>query len=127
MSETTVASGPTTGPAAGSTILVVDDDPVFRSLTRDALEDEGLVVVEATDGVDAYVRCVEAQPSLAIVDVVMPYMDGFALCRNLRGNEATRTMPILIVTGMIDGDAMEKAFEAGASDFIVKSVEWESL
>src|ERR1700747_1394499 len=62
-------------------ILIVDDDPVVRSLMQDALEDDGFVVVEAADGLEACWRCEEEVPSLVIVDAVMPNMDGFELCQ----------------------------------------------
>jgi chemosensory pili system protein ChpA (sensor histidine kinase/response regulator) len=58
-------------------VLIVDDDPVVRSLMQDALEDDGYAVVEAADGVEALQRCQEEVPLLVIVDAVMPNMDGF--------------------------------------------------
>src|ERR1700744_3734437 len=66
------------------TILIVDDDPVIRSLMRDTLEDEGFAVDEAEDGVQASRHCDDVVPSLIVVDAVMPNMDGFELCRGLR-------------------------------------------
>src|SRR5215469_1673456 len=70
--------------AAGPTILLVDDDPVFRSLAQGTLSGSGLSVIEATDGFEACRRCVESWPALVVVDVMMPNMDGLALCRELR-------------------------------------------
>jgi two-component system, cell cycle sensor histidine kinase PleC len=109
------------------TILVVDDDAVFRSLTRAALIDNGLVVIEAADGIEAIDWCNKAEPSLLLVDAVMPNMDGFALCRELRSRAATRHTPIVIVTGLQDQSALDQAYEAGATDFIVKPIEWGTL
>lgn len=63
--------------SAAPTILIVDDDPVVRSLMQDALEDEGFSVIEAEDGVEACRRCGEVVPSLMVVDAMMPNMDGF--------------------------------------------------
>src|SRR5665213_4089886 len=105
------------------TVLIVDDDPVFRSLTRDALEDSGLRVIEAADGAEAGRRCAEARPSLVIVDMVMPGVDGFAVCRELRARDATRHTPILMATGLGQHDSIDKAYAAGASDFILKPIE----
>src|SRR4051812_3237767 len=79
-----------TAPAGAPTILIVDDDPVVRSLMQDMLEDAGFAVIEAEDGVEACRRCDETVPSLMVVDAMMPNMDGFELCRQIRGSEATR-------------------------------------
>ena len=109
------------------TVLVVDDDPVFRSLAADTLSGAGLSVIEAADGIDALRRCGEVDPSLLLIDAVMPNLDGFALCRILRNRGATRHLPIVMVTGLRDHQALEQAYEAGATDFIVKPIEWGSL
>jgi signal transduction histidine kinase len=109
------------------TILLVDDDPIFRMLTREALSDTGLSLIEAADGVEALLYCRNKTPTLLVVDAVMPNIDGFALCRELRAREATRHTPILMVTGLDDHAALEKAYESGATDFIVKPVDWGSL
>jgi PleD family two-component response regulator len=109
------------------TILVVDDDPVFRSLTRDALEGAGLAVIEAADGAEACQVCTETTPALLIADMMMPNMDGFAMCRELRSRRATEKTPILVATGLHDHESVDTAYEADATDFIVKPVEWETL
>ena len=112
---------------AGATILIVDDDPVFRSLTRDALEDEGFEVVEAADGVEACRRCEALRPAMLVADVMMPNMDGYELCRELRRRDATQHLPILMATSLHDHQAITRAYEAGATDFIVKPMEWSVL
>ena len=65
-------------------ILIVDDDPIVRSLMHGAFEDDGFSVIEAEDGAQACRRCDGMVPSLLVVDAVMPNMDGFELCRQLR-------------------------------------------
>ena len=105
-------------------ILIVDDDPIVRSLMRDALEDEGFSVVEAEDGVEACRVCEERLPVLLVVDVVMPQMDGFELYRELRNRPATKDVPILIATGLDDLHSVAKAYDAGATDFIAKPLNW---
>ena len=116
-----------TAQLAAPTILVVDDDPVFRSLARDTLAGSGLSVIEAADGRVACERCGERVPALLVVDAVMPNMDGFTLCRELRGRDATRRTPILMVTGLHDRAALDQAYEAGATGFVMKPVEWRSF
>ena len=118
-----VRDAPLSAPRAAQ-ILIVDDDPVVRSLMLDALEDEGFAVVEATDGVEACRRCEEAVPSLMVVDALMPNMDGFELCRALRAKAATVHVPILMATGLDDHASIAKAYEAGANDFIAKPLNW---
>ena len=105
-------------------ILIVDDDPIVRSLMRDALEDEGFTVVEAEDGAAACRVCAERLPVLLVVDVIMPQMDGFELCRELRSRPETRDVPILIATGLDDLPSIAKAYDAGATDFISKPLNW---
>jgi diguanylate cyclase (GGDEF)-like protein len=109
---------------AAATIMIVDDDPVVRSLMQDALEDEGFTVIEAADGMEACRRCEEGVPSLLVVDALMPNMDGFALCRDLRQRATTQNVPILMATGLDDHASVAKAYDAGASDFIAKPLNW---
>jgi diguanylate cyclase (GGDEF)-like protein len=106
------------------TILIVDDDPVIRSLMLDALEDQGHAVIEAADGVEALALVEGAAPALIVVDAIMPNMDGFALCRELRRRTATQHAPILMATGLDDHISIAKAYDAGATDFIAKPLNW---
>jgi diguanylate cyclase (GGDEF)-like protein len=110
-----------------ATILIVDDDPVVRSLMQDALEDDGFAVVEAADGVEAFRRCQEQVPLLVIVDALMPNMDGFELCQTLRRGASTSHLPILMATGLEDDASVARAYEAGATDFISKPLNWVIL
>ena len=103
---------------------IVDDDPVIRSLMRDVLEDEGYAVDEAEDGVQASRHCDDVVPSLIVVDAVMPNLDGFELCRLLRRQAATQHVPILMTTGLDDHDSIANAYDAGATDFISKPINW---
>jgi len=112
---------------AQPTILIVDDDVVIRMLMRDSLEDEGFSVIEAEDGVEACKLCDQAVPSLLIVDAMMPNMDGFELCRELRQRATTRHVPILMATGLDDLGSITKAYESGATDFIAKPLNWVLL
>jgi diguanylate cyclase (GGDEF)-like protein len=105
-------------------VLIVDDDPVVRSLMRDALEDEGFDVREAEDGVEALTACAVDVPALLVVDAVMPRMDGFELCQELRRAPGTKHVPILMATGLDDHASIVKAYEAGATDFIAKPLNW---
>jgi signal transduction histidine kinase len=91
---------------------------------RDALEDEGFAVVEAEDGIAACELCEWLVPALIVADVVMPRMDGFELCRALRRRPQTAYVPILMATGLNDHNSIAIAYEAGATDFISKPLNW---
>ncbi len=107
-----------------SLIAIVDDDPSMRLLMRVALEEQGFLVTEARDAAEA-LRIYESEhPSLLIIDVVMPGMDGFDLCRALRGLPGAAHVPILMTTGLDDVASIEKAYDAGATDFIAKPINW---
>ncbi len=105
-------------------ILIADDDPIVRALMRATLEGEGFAVAEAGDGVDACRIFGECRPDLVIVDAVMPQMDGFGLCRELRRRPASAHVPILMATGLDDVASITAAYEAGATDFISKPINW---
>src|SRR6202162_1215899 len=97
-------------PGSAPTILIVDDDPVVRSLMLDSLEDEGFSVIEAEAGVQACGVCDHTVPSLLVVDAMMPNMDGFELCRRLRARMTTQYVPILMATGLDDHGSIVKAY-----------------
>lgn len=124
------APADTGGPPAEAgavTVLIVDDDPVLRSIMQGALEDEGYAVIEAANGVEALRLCAGTVPCVVVADAVMPLMDGFQLCRALRADAATRHVPILMATGLDDPGSIARAYEAGATDFIVKPLNWMIL
>lgn len=107
--------------------LVVDDDPVMRVLIKQVLERDGFVVHEATDGRQALLRFPALLPDIVLLDVMMPEMDGFSACAAIRAlPEGVRT-PVLMLTGLDDLDSINKAFDAGATDFISKPISWGIL
>lgn len=103
-----------------SLALIVDDDPTFRMLARMSLEQEDLRVEEASSGQTAIDLAGAAMPDIIILDLQMPVMDGFAVCRQLRRLPRGEFVPILIMTGLDDVDSISQAFNVGATDFIVK-------
>jgi signal transduction histidine kinase len=105
-------------------ILVVEDDPVARSLTRATLENDNFEVIEAVDGVEGCLLCEEHRPDLLLVDVVMPRMDGYQLCRELRSRPASAYVPIVVATSLDDVPSIARAYDAGATDFIPKPLNW---
>jgi signal transduction histidine kinase len=100
--------------------LVADDDLIIRMFAREALEQAGWTVVEAQHGREACAVFQRCPPDVILLDVMMPEMDGFATCAALRQQPAGEHTPILIMTGLDDFDSITKAYDAGATDFIVK-------
>jgi len=116
-------------PPFRGTVLVADDDPVMRLLMLEMLAQVGLDGIEAADGAAA-VACFERMtPDLVLLDVEMPSMDGFAVCRAIRACERRRntTVPIIMVTGGDDLEAVTQAYECGATDFVSKPINWPIL
>jgi len=109
------------------TILVVEDDLAFRFLTVNALLKVGFRVVEASDGLECLKIIDEVKPDLVLMDVMMPNMDGYAACKAIRSQSAYRHLSILMTTGLNDDKAIQSAYEAGATDFITKPINYTLL
>src|SRR5690348_8154982 len=107
-----------------ASILVVDDDPVVRSLMRATLENDNFEVIEAGDGVEGCELYEARRPDLLLVDVVMPRMDGYELCRILRSRPESAYVPIVVATSLDDVPSIARAYDAGATDFIPKPINW---
>jgi DNA-binding response OmpR family regulator len=105
-------------------ILVVDDDPVVRALMRATLQSDGFAVIEAGDGGAGCRIYREHRPDLLPVDLVMPRMDGFELCRELRSDPESAYVPIFVATGLDDVPSIARAYDAGATDFVPKPLNW---
>ncbi|MCX7682522.1 MAG: GAF domain-containing protein [Anaerolineae bacterium] len=106
--------------ASGSTILIVDDDPAARLVMKALLAREGFELAFAESGAEALEKVSELMPDLVLLDVMMPHMDGFEVCRHLRSNPLTAQVPIIMVTALADRDSRLRGVEAGADDFISK-------
>jgi two-component system, sensor histidine kinase and response regulator len=105
---------------ATTSILIVDDIAENLQILRARLHLKGYLVREATSGLEA-LRDVELHlPDLILLDVQMPEMDGFELCRRLKEGESTRNIPIIFITGRGDTDDLVLGFKAGAVDYVIK-------
>jgi diguanylate cyclase (GGDEF)-like protein/PAS domain S-box-containing protein len=121
-------------PLAGETaatdkplVLVVDDDMASRKLIRKTLLREGFEVVEAENGEQALAVFDEQHPDIVLLDVEMPVMDGFTACMQLRQRQQADHLPVLMVTGLEDIGSVNRAYDAGATDFITKPINWPVL
>jgi diguanylate cyclase (GGDEF)-like protein/PAS domain S-box-containing protein len=110
-----------------SVVLVVDDDSVSRAFVNEALAVEGFTVIEAEDGEKAVALFEIHRPDLVLMDALMPGLDGFQACKALRELPGGLDVPVLILTGIEDVEAIERAFEAGATDFATKPIPWQVL
>lgn len=101
-------------------ILVVDDDPTALRLIGYSLQQEGYDVLTAANGLDGLAQARQLHPDLIILDIMMPDLDGFEVCRRLRADPATRRLPVLMLTAK--GQVADKVagFRAGADDYLVK-------
>lgn len=104
-------------------ILVVDDIETNRRLLEARLSAEYFEVIEAADGVSALRRAHEDSPDLVLLDVMMPGMDGFEVCRQLKSDPVTKHIPIVMVTALDQREDRIKGLEAGADDFLTKPVD----
>jgi CheY-like chemotaxis protein len=101
-------------------ILLVDDSRTVLLMHQLLLADRGYELFTARDGEDALEKAVAARPDLIFLDVIMPGMDGFATCQALRAHEATRDIPIIMVTTSDEPHNKQRGFECGCSDYIIK-------
>ncbi|MFT6052322.1 MAG: putative signal transduction protein with EAL and GGDEF domain [Halioglobus sp.] len=108
-------------------ILVSDDDSNVRLLTRQCLEAEGMIVVEAANGLETLDAFVRERPDLLFLDVEMPGMSGLEVCQRIRNMPQGETIPIMIVTGSDDRVSIDQGFDAGATQYKTKPVNWSLL
>ncbi|MFN3616557.1 MAG: putative bifunctional diguanylate cyclase/phosphodiesterase [Aquabacterium sp.] len=108
-------------------VLLVDDDEVNLLLTSIALRERGFAVTEASSGEAALQIITDWLPDVVVLDAVMPGLDGFATCRELRHLPGYESVPVLMLTGLDDDASITRAYEAGATDFFVKSTQWSLL
>ena len=105
-----------------STVLIVDDNPQNVELLTAFLESLPVRLVSAVDGVDALRKVEEHNPDLILLDIMMPQMSGFQVCRKLKGDPKTRDIQILMVTALNELGDIEQANECGTDDFVSKPV-----
>ena len=103
-------------------LLIADDNPQNCELLDAYLADGGHEIEFAVDGEDTLKRVKSFQPDLILLDIMMPRMSGYEVCEQLKADEATRDIPILMVTALKETGDIERAVSAGADDFLSKPV-----
>ncbi len=101
-------------------VLVAEDDPDILQLVAFRLERAGYEVIQATDGEEALRLVTERQPDLAVLDVMMPKVTGYDVTRQIRENQATSQIPVILLTARVQEADVARGFEAGADDYIKK-------
>jgi CheY-like chemotaxis protein len=101
-------------------ILVVDDEARVREMIEFRLRLFGYEVVQAANGREALSVASSEKPDLVLLDVMMPELDGFQVCSRLKQDEATKAIPVVMLTAKAEAKDVTKAFESGAADYVVK-------
>lgn len=107
--------------------MVVDDESMARALLRLMLVRAGFDVVEAENGADALAKVAKKKPDLVLLDVMMPGMDGFEVCINLRQQDKTAEMPIIMLSARADLDSVNHGLKVGATKYLTKPISREIL
>lgn len=108
-------------------ILIADDDRSMRTLLDLAVTEQGYRATSAKDGEQCLSEYDRQQPDMVLLDAVMPQMDGFECCQRLRQMPGGDRTPILMITVLDDRESVDRAFEAGATDYITKPIHWAVL
>jgi len=109
------------------TILIVEDDPKSMTLTRDLLKISGYITIQATDGMQGVELAKSAKPDLILMDIMMPKKDGYAACHDIKADQATRNIPVVMLTAV--GFDLNKmlAKQYGANGYVTKPFDRQQL
>lgn len=110
-----------------ATILIAEDSPTAAAQLRKALEPLGHTIVVATDGEEAEHQIAARHPDLVILDIIMPKVNGFQICRTIRSHPQLKDLPIIVVTALDRDSDRYWGLKQGASDFLVKPFDPEEL
>ncbi len=109
------------------TILIIDDDPQFRKLVRKIISNGRFDIEEVGSGFEAGVKIIKHMPSILILDLFMPEIDGFDICRQIKSDPTTRNIKIIVVTGIGSPEIEENVRQLGADAYFTKPVERREL
>jgi CheY-like chemotaxis protein len=108
-------------------VLVVDDESMARTMLRLMLVRAGFEVLEAKDGYEALAEVERQLPDLMILDIMMPGIDGYAVCQALRQDDRTANLPVVMLSAKADSESIAKGFKAGATKYLTKPVSQDDL
>ncbi len=101
-------------------IFIIDDNKMNINLISSILQKEGYQTFATTDSTTAFEQTQKIKPDLILLDIMMPKMDGFEVCEQLKGSKATQFIPIIFLTSRNDEEGIKKAFELGAADYVTR-------
>lgn len=101
-------------------ILIVEDDPISRNILSNIFENEGYTVSVGSDGLEGLEKILQEAPDLVILDVVLPRLSGYEICRSVRKNPVSSSIPILMITSLDQKENIIKGLKSGANDYIPK-------
>jgi diguanylate cyclase (GGDEF)-like protein len=110
-----------------SLVLIVDDEAFNREVLRVFLEQEGYRIAEAKNGIEALTAFHQLHPDLVLLDAIMPGMDGFECCSLMLSDEESKYTPVLMITVLEDKESVDRAFKVGATDYVIKPIQWPVL
>lgn len=118
---------PIAEPSRHKKIMIVDDDPSIQKLLSKMLSSNGYRIEVASDGFEAGIKTIQFKPDLMILDLFMPGMDGFEVCRQIKANSNTAHIKVLAYTGYDTAENKERIIQAGADGYMVKPVNRKAL
>lgn len=108
-------------------VMIVDDDPDAQALIEDILTEKGYELIKVSNATEVGLKAAQLLPDLILLDFLMPEINGFDVCKALRANELTRSIPIMAVTCLSKEDDIERIFECGADEYLPKPFKVEQL
>jgi DNA-binding response OmpR family regulator len=108
-------------------VMIVDDDPDALALMEKILSDEGFELVKVSNATEVGLKAAQLTPDLILLDFLMPEINGFEVCKALRDNELTRSIPIMAVTCLTKEQDIERIFDCGADEYLAKPFRVDQL
>jgi DNA-binding response OmpR family regulator len=108
-------------------ILLVDDSSTILMMERFILRNDPYILITASDGEEGVEKAIAEVPDLILLDVVMPRMNGFEACRRIRANEATKSIPIIMVTTRAEAEQVDAGWTSGCTDYVTKPIDSTEL
>ena len=109
------------GKLSKATILIVEDEPSLRTALKNKLEGEGFIVETAKNGLEGIEAVKKSLPDLILLDMIMPVMDGLTMLNNIRAQEASKNVPVILLSNLSDSQELVDAMQSQVFDYLIKS------